>query len=105
MKTIETKTPFCKSVLRWATLWVVAFEIFPKAISTSIGQTDSVVQFSSGNLGAFENSGSVTVTVTVTASFTPQATLNDAVPARFRGIDRTDRGRPIPEDSRDARRR
>ena len=28
MKTIETKMPFCRSVSRWATLWVLTFWIF-----------------------------------------------------------------------------
>jgi len=64
MKTIETKMPFCKSVSRWATWWVLAFGILLGAASPSIGQTDSVVYFSSERFAAFENSGSATVIVT-----------------------------------------
>ena len=39
MKTIETKMPFCKSVSRWATLWVLAFGIFLAALAAGFGQS------------------------------------------------------------------
>src|SRR5438552_18686404 len=66
MKTIETKMPFCKSVSRWAGLWLLALGIFvvtrvwmaPRALAQSTYEPYTFTTVAGGDYHSVDGTGS-----------------------------------------------